>query len=750
MRKVVLIILVGILIASCSSTKKKQDIVLSTNGQTKYHIVVSSKATDNEKYAAKVLQEYIYKISGSKVPIVSKCKKIHKEEIHIGYSVGDKSIGADKDSIRVFKKGSSLYFSAESGDQVMYAVFDFMEKYMGVRKFTADQDFYPIDSNLTIKNFSSYSFKPINTYRSINSTFLRQNKALKRWLRANTTEDMFANGYFVHTILKLCSPKEYFDTHPEYFALVNGKRDRGQICWTNEDVLEIVKKNLAKAMYIQPNKQVWSVSQEDNDIVCQCDRCKKLIEENNSAAAPVIYFTNKIAKQFPNKIISTLAYRFSRKCPENMTLEDNVQIMLCSIEVDRNKTIEEQSNDSSSFAYDLQRWGELTKNIFLWDYECDFDYYISPFPNLHVLQPNIQFFVCNNAFQHFQQANCDIGHEFSELKNYLIAKLLWDPNINVDSTITEFCDNYYGKAGKIIKQYIDEIENQAIEKKGSVRLDIYGSPVGLKDNILRKENLDKWSNMFDTAEKMVEKDSTYLIRVKTCRLPLQYAIMEIAKTDMYGANGWFENIDNKWVVKQNMLLLLEDFHNVCTQIGVKEINEKGLTFEQYYQVTKRMIDSDLSTNLAFHKKVVASVEADKQYSNGEIDVLTDGVKGSDDYKMLWLGWWGKDVELDLDLEQVTSNKKITISSLCKSASWILHPLSVECKVSEDTKQWISLGEINGDGYNRNSPVIKEFAFDCEENFRYIKFIIKATKTLPEWHYCYTYNSWMFFDEIVVQ
>lgn len=88
--------------------------------------------------------------------------------------------------------------------------------------------------------------------------------------------------------------------------------------------------------------------------------------------------------------------------------------------------------------------------------------------------------------------------------------------------------------------------------------------------------------------------------------------------------------------------------------------------------------------------------------------------------------------------------------MCKSASWILHPLSVECKVSEDTKQWISLGEINGDGYNRNSPVIKEFAFDCEENFRYIKFIIKATKTLPEWHYCYTYNSWMFFDEIVVQ
>lgn len=750
MKKVVLLIVAFMLMASCSTTKNEQDMVLSSNGLTKYHIVVSTDASDEEKYAAQLLQEYIYKISGSKVPVVNKCKKIHNEEIHIGNTAESKIGSVEDDSIRVIRKGSSLYFNAKDGNGVMYAVFDFMEKYLGVRIFTKDQDYYPTDSNLTIKNISSYSFKPVNNFRSVNSTFLRQDKNLKRWLRANTTEDMFANGYFVHTILKLCSPKEYFDSHPEYFAIVNGKRDRGQICWTNDDVFEIVKKNLSKSMYLQPNKQVWSVSQEDNDIVCSCDKCKKLIEENKSNAAPVIYFVNKIAKAFPDKTISTLAYRFSRKCPENMTLENNVQIMLCSIEVDRNKTIEEQSNGSSSFAYDLEQWGKLTKNIFLWDYECDFDYYVSPFPNLHVLQPNIQFFVRNNAFDHFQQANCDTGHEFSELKNYLIAKLLWDPYINVDSTITEFCDNYYGKAGKLIKTYINETEQEAIKEKGNVRLDIYGSPVALKDNILRKENLDKWSKLFDKAESLVKNDSTYLLRVKTCRLPLQYAIMEIAKTDMYGTNGWFENIDNKWVVKQNMSQMLEDFHNICTQIEVKDINEKGLTHEEYYKVTKRMINSDLSTNLAFHKNVTASIDPNKEYSKGELSVLTDGVRGGDDYKMLWIGWWGKDVVLDLDLEQITNDKKITISTLCKSASWILHPFSIECKVSKDNKEWKSLGEINGDGYNRNSPVIKEFSFDSQDSFRYVKFIITATKTLPDWHYCYTYDSWVFLDEIVVQ
>ena len=219
---------------------------------------------------------------------------------------------------------------------------------------------------------------------------------------------------------------------------------------------------------------------------------------------------------------------------------------------------------------------------------------------------------------------------------------------------------------------------------------------------------------------------------------------------MYGTNGWFENIDNKWVVKQNMSQMLEDFHNICNKIEVKDINEKGLTHEEYYKVTKRMINSDLSTNLAFHKNVVASVDPNKEYSKGELSVLTDGVRGGDDYKMLWIGWWGKDVVLDLDLEQITNDKKITISTLCKSASWILHPFSIECKVSKDNKEWKSLGEINGDGYNRNSPVIKEFSFDSQDSFRYVKFIITATKTLPDWHYCYTYDSWVFLDEIVVQ
>lgn len=750
MKKIITILSLIILLSPCYAKNKPKDIVLSKQGSTKYHIIIPTQPTDNEIYAAQTLQEYIYKISGAKIPIVNKCRKTHKEEIHIGKTNAYVFENELSDAVNVKRKGNSLYFYGSTDVWTMYSVIDFMEKYLGVRQFTDDCDYYPTDSNLTLKNFSSYTYQPVNKYRNVNSNFVKRSKNLKRWLRLNTTDDMFANGFFVHTILKLCSPQEYFDTHSEYFALINGQRDRRQVCWTNEKVFDIVKENLASAMIIQPDKIVWSVSQEDNDIVCHCEKCQALIDKHKSEAAPVIYFINKIAKQFPDKIISTLAYRFSRKCPENLSVENNVQIMLCSIEADRNKTIEEQGKSSGSFAYDMSQWGKITENIFLWDYECDFDYYMCPFPNLHTLQPNIQFFVANNAFQHFQQANCDNGHEFAELKNYLIAQLLWNPNINTDSVIDEFCRNYYGNAGSIVKDYINDIENSAISMKNDVFLDIYGSPVKYKDNLLTWERLRRWSHIFDIAQYKVQNDSISLQRVKTARLSVDYAMMEIAKTDMYGTDGWFEKVDNHWVVKKDMAQRLENFREVCSFADVKDLSEKGLTPEQYYQTTKRMINSDLSSNLAFKKRVTADVLPSPLYSNGRLETLTDGVIGSDDYKMLWIGWWGDDVVLDVDLEQITNDKQITISSLAKPASWILHPLSVECQISKDNAKWISLGTQNGDGLNRNNPVTKEFAFNSQGDFRYIRFIVKGTKTLPSWHHCYTQKSWFFLDEIIVK
>lgn len=46
---------------------------------------------------------------------------------------------------------------------------------------------------------------------------------------------------FHHSFHDLISADEYFDSHPEYFSLVNGKRRKEgtQLCLTNPDVFEL-------------------------------------------------------------------------------------------------------------------------------------------------------------------------------------------------------------------------------------------------------------------------------------------------------------------------------------------------------------------------------------------------------------------------------------------------------------------------------------------------------------------------------
>ncbi len=93
---------------------------------------------------------------------------------------------------------------------------------------------------------------------------------------------------------------------------------------------------------------------------------------------------------FPNKIISTLAYWYSRTPPQNIQAEPNVNIMLCNIESRRQGPVFETD---TAFSRDLIAWGKLSQATFLSGITIiQFANLVSPFPNLHTTQnPNIKF-----------------------------------------------------------------------------------------------------------------------------------------------------------------------------------------------------------------------------------------------------------------------------------------------------------------------------------------------------------------------
>lgn len=786
MRKIVLICLC--LIFSLSSFAQKDKLTLVKDGKSDYVIVIPSNYSEWIKYSAELLQRDIYKVADCLIPIVTDKVKPKKMEINIGFTTRFDTFGFANhfmgelynflDSVLIenqLKKdfgytiltdnkriiihnGFKYCYKGNNEISIVYAVVDFLEKNIGIRKFTPDCEVYPKkkDIILDVKDLN-YSYSSKNTFRQVRSVFTRENKDFRYWLKQHLQEDMFAEGFFVHTFEKLVPRAKYFETHPEYFSLINGKRMHDQLCLSNEDVFKIVVERLKEEMKKQPNAKVWSVSQNDNFSYCSCPECQKKNEREESPSGALIEFVNRVAREFPNKTISTLAYQYSRKAPKYIKPEDNVQIMLCTIEEDRNKTIEESSIDAlkknpnaQTFAKDIQDWGKITKNIFLWDYNVDFAYSVSPFPNFHVLKPNLKFFMDNNALQHFQQANSDVGHEFAELKTYLISKLLWNIGIDQDSIINEFLQGYYGKASSYIRQYIDTL--QYFGQNSKVFLDIYAPPTNYSKTFLSKDKIDIYSSIFDKAEETVKSDSVYLLRVRTARLPLWFAIMEIGKADMFGERGWYsKNAEGKYILRKDMSQILEDFYSTCFNAKVRNLNESNLLPIEYYKSTKRFIEISVDSNIAFEKKVISLPNPSPLYSEGNISTITNGVRGDSEYKIHWLGWHGVDFSLVLDLEQVVSNKTIKLSSLYSPKSWILHPSRVECLVSKDGSNYISVGNVEIGDIQKYEDIIKEYFFSPKDiDYRYVKFEIKGTKALPSWHPSEGGTSWVFLDEIIVE
>jgi len=736
-----------------SAIAGSKPLQITVNGKSTYVIVVPKTGTSDVQLAAKELQTYIEKISGSKLIIVKDDTKASKEEICIGFTNRLKpdialpfEKGMNPDGFHILTQNSKLFILGGSHKGAYYGVVDLLEKHFDCQIYAPNAEYIPENKNILLQPLN-YSDKPANTLRIVHGSF-NENSAYKEWMRLDNINEVFADGYYVHTFNRLIPWETYFSSHPEYFAYMNGKRIIDQLCMSNPEVLKLIIDKLTVDMTKQPDKKIWSVSQNDNFSYCQCDKCNAIIAEEGAPSGPLLRFVNLIAARFPEKTISTLAYQFSRAAPKITKPADNVQIMLCTIELNRSRSIESDPT-SQSFVKDISDWGKLTQNIYLWDYTVDFANSVTPFPNLHVLQPNIQFLSRNGAYEHFQQTNTMRGNEMAELKAYMLARLLWNPDVNIDSVKNVFLKGFYAEAAPFMRQYIDKLETELI--KSGEWLDIYGSPVHHEKSFLSADNIAFYNTLFDQAETAVLHQPEILQRVKVARLPVEFATMEIGKNDMFGARGWYTEKNGKFVLKPQMKAILENFNAVSKSNGVKYLNESALTIDSYYNATLRFIDVQVDDNKAFRKKAVALPEPSPKYSNGDMAVITNGVQGADSYKVHWLGWEDTDPQITLDLGAKLSFHSISIGSLWDPKSWILHPTRVNCMVSEDGITWENAGIADVPGLQQKEEVTRNYKFTGDfKNKRYIRYYITATKKLPSWHPSAGGLSWVFLDEIVVK
>ena len=147
-----------------------------------------------------------------------------------------------------------------------------------------------------------------------------------------------------------------------------------------------------------------------------------------------------------------------------------------------------------------------------------FSNYQNHFPNISTFSENLKFFKSSNVSGLFLQGSADVPSDFYELKQYILAKLLWDSNSNVDFHIQDFLRGYYGKAAPYISNYISKLEEA--HQKNNKFLDIYGGPVQSRNTYLSEKIIAELDLILTKAETLVEDNEEIAKRVNKVRMSL--------------------------------------------------------------------------------------------------------------------------------------------------------------------------------------------------------------------------------------
>ena len=506
------------------------NITVVNNGATEYSILIPNAPSPIQQTATNELQAYLREITDVELPIVTESDArasgrleslADAKLIIIGPSATSKRALADDsestiatDGVILRSVGNSLVLSGAPGRGPLYAVYEFLESQLGVRWWTATETTIPRAQHgtLTIDSALDVRYAPRITTRepyylgAFDPIFAARSRC--NGDRAPITAEYGGHNEFifgVHSAFALIPPLKYFIAHPDWFAEIDGVRkvslpgnysreyeefksqlspeqiaERGtQLCWSNDEMIEELIKNARAALRANPDAAFLDVSQEDWDGRCECARCRELDEANGSPSGSLLYCVNRVAEalesEFPQVLVETLAYKYTRKPPKEIKPRDNVLIRLCSIECSFAHPIDSETN--AAFRDDLIGWSKIAKNLFVWDYVTDFGTYMFPFPNGRALAPNLRFFAAHNVVGVLEQGDYHSPTgDFVELRNWVISKLLWNPELNAEALCDEFVSGYYApELVPIYRAYFNVLLDAA--ERANCKLSIYNMDV---------------------------------------------------------------------------------------------------------------------------------------------------------------------------------------------------------------------------------------------------------------------------------
>jgi len=638
-----------------------RELILAEGGKTDYRIVTPAHASKPAAHAARELASFLKQITGAQFAVVNETAWRGEPAIFVGLSAAARRVtpqarigGLGHEGFVILTSGEHLLLIGGAPRGTLYAVYTFLEDYLGCRWWTSTASYIPQKASLRLGHISDRQV-PVLEYRepffwdAFDGDWAVRNRANGMQARLDDARGgQITYQGFVHTAFQLVPPENHFDSHPEWFAMTDGKRERErvrQLCMTNEELRRFVAQRVIEWLRANPKANIVSVSQTDDPGYCQCPTCQALNEKEGSPAGSLVHFVNAVArevrKEFPRVAIDTLAYQRTRKPPRYVRPDANVIVRLCSIECDFARPMTDQAN--RDFYQDLVGWGRICKRLYMWDYVTNFNHFFRPQPVVHVLGPNVRTFVENGVRGIFEQGSyLSPGGDMAELKAWLLAKMLWDPKRPPQALIDEFLHGYYGAAAPHVRTYLEAMHRDALEHNYWV-----GCGAEVNAPFPSYQAMVQSEEAFRQAMKAVAGDPELERRVRLAHMPVTYSWLWRPDLRLQADAAGF-----KWCASNDFLDGAHDVLAICKENAVTQYAE-GRPIEQLEQSlvgfgrtrpvppagfagVKGLID--MQELLLQRRGAPATMAADPAASDG-VCVVRPGTEGSncETQAKLWFG-----------------------------------------------------------------------------------------------------------------
>jgi hypothetical protein len=404
---------------------------------------------------------------------------------------------------------------------------------------------------------------------------------------------------FASTFYNLVPPQKYFADHPDWYSLINGKRTwvNGQLCLSNPALRRFVVERV-KQLLREPqnaNASIISVSQMDNgwSSECKCRRCLATDKAHGGPSGSLLTFVNYVAEriepEFPQIAVDTLAYIYTLTPPTNLRARSNVIVRVCLSPTHQGghgpNQLQPINPDSPYFRRVVDGWLRICRRVYIWDYVTDFHNYLVPLPNWFTLGPNLRLFQRCGVQGVFSEGACwgvgpnnGAGAEMGELRSWLTAQLLWNPQQDDRALIREFLEGYYGRApARTIYRYLELMHKAS---RGFCLATGQGRYIDSPQTaFFTFPTLARAERLWQAAEKAAGSDPEKLERVRMGHLAVRYVFL----CEWARLQAECRRQKAIWPLPASRRAVAAQFAKVCQGVpgkpwtAVRELNEAGFT-----------------------------------------------------------------------------------------------------------------------------------------------------------------------------